>query len=68
MKNIFKIIKISKPLHLTAYLLAGLIIISSVLQLIAPVLTKFIVDQIVAQVQHKGGNMQTLIELVLLAF
>jgi len=68
MKNIFKIIKISKPLHLTAYLLAGLIIISAVLQLIAPVLTKFIVDQIVAQVQHKGGNMQTLIELVLLAF
>jgi ATP-binding cassette subfamily B protein len=68
MKNIFKIIKISKPLHPIAYLLAVLIVISAVLQLIAPVLSKFIVDQIVAQTQHKGGNMQTLIELVLLAF
>ena len=68
MKNIFKIIKISKPLHPIAYLIAVLIVISSVLQLIAPVLSKFIVDQIVAQTQHTGGSMQTLIELVLLAF
>ncbi|HSX09071.1 MAG TPA: ABC transporter ATP-binding protein, partial [Candidatus Saccharimonadales bacterium] len=68
MKNIFNIIKISKPLHKIAYILAALIVISAVLQLIAPILSKFIVDQIVAQVQHKGGSMQTLIELVLLAF
>lgn len=68
MKNIFKIIKISKPLHPIAYLIAVLIVISAVLQLVAPVLSKFIVDQIVAQTQHTGGSMQTLIELVLLAF
>src|SRR5581483_12252896 len=64
----FNIIKISKSLHKIAYLLTALIVISAVLQLIAPILSKFIVDQIVAQIQHKGGSMQTLIELVLLAF
>src|SRR5215469_16630802 len=68
MKNIFNIVKISKPLHKIAYILALLIVLTAVLQLISPVLSKFIVDQIVAQVQHKGGNMQTLIEFVLLAF
>src|ERR1700722_6411540 len=68
MKNIFNIVKISKPLHKIAYILTVLIVISAVLQLVAPVLSKFIVDQIVAQTQHKGGSMQTLIELVLLAF
>lgn len=67
-KNIFNIVKISKPLHKIAYILALLIVVSAVLQLIAPVLSKFIVDQIVAQMQHKGGSMQTLIELVLLSF
>src|SRR5580692_5594747 len=68
MKNIFKIIKISKPLHSIAYLLAFLIVVSALLQMVAPILSKYIVDQIVAQMQHKGGSMQTLIELVLLSF
>lgn len=68
MKNIFNIVKISKPLHKIAYLLAFLIILSALLQLVAPILSKYIVDQIVAQMQHKGGSMQTLIELVLLSF
>src|SRR5476651_687741 len=68
MKNIFNIVKISKPLHKIAYILTVLIVLSAILQLIAPILSKFIVDQIVAQTQHKGGNIQTLIELVLLAF
>jgi len=68
MKNIFAIIKISKPLHPIAYILAVLIVLSAVLQLIAPVLSKFIVDQIVAQIQHKGGSMQLLITYMLLAF
>jgi ATP-binding cassette, subfamily B, bacterial len=68
MKNIFKIIKLSKPLHPIAYLLTVLIVLSALLQLVAPVLSKFIVDQIVAQTQHKGGSMQTLIELILLSF
>src|ERR1700729_3174633 len=68
MKNIFNIIKISKPLHKIPYILTFLIVISELLKLVAPILSKFIVDQIVAQMQRKGGSMQTLIELVLLAF
>lgn len=67
MKNIFRIIKISKPLHPLAILIAILILITSILSLIAPVLSKFIVDQIVMKVQNKGGDMHTLIILILLA-
>ncbi len=68
MKNIFRIIKLSKPLHPLAFLIAFLIIVSSTLQLIAPILSKFIVDQIVLRVQHKGGDINTLIFFIILAF
>lgn len=67
MKNIFRIIKISKPLHPLAILIAILILASSTLSLIAPVISKFIVDQIVLNVNHKGGNLNTLITLILFA-
>ena len=68
MKNIFNIIKLSKPLHPLAILIAILIILSSSLQLVAPILSKSIVDQIVAQVSHKNGNVHTLIFYILAAF
>lgn len=68
MKNIFRIITISRPLHPLAITIAVLIVISATLQLFAAILSKFIVDQIVAQVGGKGGSMQTLITLVVLAF
>jgi len=68
MKNIIKIIVLSKPLHKLAGLIGLLIIISVGLQLISPLLSKLIVDQIVANVSHKGGNVQTLIIILLFAF
>lgn len=68
MKNIINIIKISKPLHHLVAILGVLILASSALALVAPILSKSIVDQIVAQVQNKGGNMQELILLILLSF
>ncbi|MEK7570850.1 MAG: ABC transporter ATP-binding protein [Patescibacteria group bacterium] len=68
MQNIFRIIKISKPLHPLAITIAVLIIVSSLLQLLAPILSKFIVDQIVARVEGKGGDIQLLILLIVLAF
>lgn len=68
MKNIVNIIRISKPLHHLVFILAGLILLSSLLALVAPILSKFIVDDIVAQIQHKGGDMQRLIILIVLAF
>lgn len=68
MQNIIKIIKISKPLHNLVWMLAGLILLSSLLQLVAPVLSKFIVDEIVLQVQGSGGDLNRLILLVVIAF
>lgn len=68
MSNIVKIIKLSKPLHKIIALIGILIVLSAILDLVAPVLSKYIVDQIVAKVQHKGGNIHTLIFLVVLTF
>ncbi len=68
MKNIFQIIKISKPLHHLVGILAVLIIITSLLTLATPLLSKFIVDEIVAQVQGDGGDVNRLIFLIVLSF
>ena len=68
MQNILKIIKISKPLHHLVAILATLILFSSLVQLVAPLLSKFIVDEIVAQVQGEGGDVQRLILLIVIAF
>lgn len=68
MKNIFRIITLSKPLHPLAITIAVLIVISASLQLTAAIFSKFIVDQIVAKIQGKGGNIDTLILLIVAAF
>lgn len=48
--------------------LACLILMVSVLQLIVPLLSKFIVDQIVARVEHHNGDVNRLIFLIVIAF
>ncbi len=68
MKNIAKTIKISKPLHKIAAIIALLIVVSSSLELIPPILSKFIVDEIVLQLNTQEGNFQKLIYLILLTF
>ena len=68
MQNIFKIVKLSRPLYHLVGILAGLILLSAVLQLIAPLFSKFIVDEIVRQLQGKGGNVSYLILLIVIAF
>lgn len=68
MKNIINIIRISKPLHHLVAILAVLILASSALALVAPILSKSIVDQIVAQVQGDRGSQERLIMLILAAF
>jgi len=45
-----------------------LIVAMSILELIPPILSKFIVDEIVLQLQTSSGNLQKLIFLVLLTF
>ncbi len=68
MKNIFKIIQLSRPLHKYVYILAILILLSSSTALVAPILSKFIVDQIILKLQNQGGDLNQLTLLVLLAF
>jgi ATP-binding cassette subfamily B protein len=64
MKNILKVIKISKPLHHLVLILSVLIVINALINLIVPIFSKFIVDQIVAKIQHKGGSLQDLAMLI----
>lgn len=68
MKNILKIIKISRPLYPILALLALLIFIGAALNLAAPLISKFIVDEIIAQLGHKSGNLSYLVLLILLTF
>ncbi len=68
MKNLAKIIKISRPLHHLVVILALLILFGAILGLIAPILSKFIVDEIVAQVSGGKGNVQWLITLIIISF
>ncbi|HYM65143.1 MAG TPA: ABC transporter ATP-binding protein [Candidatus Sulfotelmatobacter sp.] len=68
MRNILKIIAISKPLHGLVVILSILILTSSVLDLITPILSKFIIDDIVANVQTKSGNLNHLILLIAISF
>src|SRR5258708_4988835 len=68
MKNLIKIIKISKPLHHLVVIIALLILFSAVLALVAPILSKFIVDELVMKVSGKGGDVNRLIILIVIAF
>src|ERR1700690_3282834 len=68
MKNIFKIIKISKPLHPLFGLISLLIIAYSILGLVAPVLSKLIVDEIVKSTQHKNLSVNYLAFLIFISF
>jgi ATP-binding cassette subfamily B protein len=68
MQNIIKIIKISKPLHRIAAIIAVLIVTTSVLDLIPPILSKFIVDEIGKQIKNGSGDLERLITLIVISF
>ena len=68
MKNILKIIKISKPLHPLVVLITFLIVVYTLLGLVAPVLSKLIVDEIVKNIQHKNPGVSYLAFLIFLSF
>lgn len=68
MQNIVRIIRIARPLYHLVAILAVLIFLSALLQLVAPVLSKFIVDEIVKQTQGHGGDLSRLIFLIVVAF
>ncbi len=66
MKNIFKILQISKPLHSLVTLIGFLIIVTSLLALATPLISKFVVDEIMANVSGNKGNLSHLIFLIAL--
>lgn len=67
-KNIIKILRLSKPLYGLIAVLGVIIVTTALLNLIAPLLSKSIVDEIVKQIQTQNGNIQHLITLILIAF
>lgn len=68
MKNITKIILVSRPLYKLLGIIALLIVASASLELAAPLVSKLIIDDIVAQLANQGGNLQNLILLIILTF
>ena len=68
MKNILNIIKISRPLYPLVAIIAVLILATAALELVVPILSKFIVDEIVANVTANGGSLNRLITLIAIAF
>lgn len=68
MKNILKIVSISKPLHKLVLIIGGLILTGALLDLIPPILSKFIVDEIVKKLNNQGGSVTFLAVLIGIGF
>ncbi len=66
MKNIGKIIRLSKPLYRLTLALSLLVLLMSVLQQAQPFLFKFIVDNIQKQITEQKGDLKT-VSLLMLA-
>lgn len=66
MNNIAKIIKIAKPLHKVVVFLSGFIVFGVLLDLATPFISKFIIDDIVSQIQFQDGNPPKIVFLILL--
>ncbi|HEX9804755.1 MAG TPA: ABC transporter transmembrane domain-containing protein, partial [Candidatus Dojkabacteria bacterium] len=68
MKNITKIIKLSKPLQGVLGTIAFLVFFNAVLQQVFPVITKFMVDEIESQIKTEDGDLSRLMILVGIGF
>ncbi len=68
MKNIGKIIRIARPLYSLIGIIAFLILAGALLDLVTPILSKYIVDEVVKNVQSSNGNYSNLILYLGLAF
>ncbi len=58
MNNIFKVIQLAKPYHKFIYVISGIILLMTIMELLSPFLFKLIVDQIEAQVKTGDGDVQ----------
>src|SRR3989338_9120981 len=68
MKNIAKIIQISKPLHKLVYLLASLILFNALLELVSPILSKYAVDIIGEKIKGQSNDITALYRLIIAIF
>lgn len=64
MNNIVKVIKYAKPYHIYFYIIAGIIILTTALELVSPYILKLIVDQIEKQVTTGTGDISRLYFLI----
>ena len=68
MKNIAKIIQISKPLHKLVYLLASLILFNALLELVSTILSKYAVDIIGEKIKGQSNDITALYRLIIAIF
>lgn len=68
MKNIGRIIALARPLYGLLWISAILIVLGALLAQVAPVLSKFIVDEIVKQLDGGDGDLSWLYTLIGIAF
>ncbi|MBP9719131.1 MAG: ABC transporter ATP-binding protein [Candidatus Levybacteria bacterium] len=68
MKNVFKLLELAKPLRGWMWGIAALIVITALLELVAPIISKSIVDEIVAKLAGKSSSLNNLIFLIVVAF
>lgn len=68
MKNIWKIVQLSKPLHKLIMVICILIVLSAASELVTPILSKSIVDEITKNISGENNSPQRLFTLLGLAF
>lgn len=68
MKNVLKLLELAKPLREWMWGIALLIVLTALLELVAPILSKSIVDEIVAKLAGKTSSVNYLILLIIIAF
>ncbi len=68
MKNIVSIFKLARPMYGLIGFIAFLIVTASMMDLVAPIISKSIVDEIVKHINTKNGNLGSLSFLIALSF
>lgn len=68
MKNIFKLLRLSKPLHGLMLIIIVLAIFSSSAELVAPLLSGRILDEVISQVNNPNKTYDVLIRLLAISF
>ncbi len=68
MKNIVRLIKISKPLHKVMYSILGLSIFTSLLRQIIPIISKVVVDEIQLQIETGDASINKMFLFIGIGF